>query len=233
MKMRILEGGVRILCAVAIRIWLRLYHRICIIGLENLPGEGSFVIVSNHGSHLDALCLLAALPLRKLGRAFPAAAADYFFCGATRRAAMRIILNALPFHRGGEVRESLRRCKGVLGEPGNVLILFPEGTRGKDGRLGAFRPGVGALLAGMDVPVVPCFIEGASGALPKGALFPRPRGIRLIIGRARSYSALARDRVSVRQIGHELRAAVRELNPGIGRNGERLWYNGWEGAWDS
>ncbi len=60
----------------ATRVWLKLYHRLEISGRENLPKDGSFVIVANHTSHLDALSILSALPLKKLHRAFPAAAAD-------------------------------------------------------------------------------------------------------------------------------------------------------------
>jgi hypothetical protein len=68
---------VRALIALVIRGWLRVYHRFEIIGHENLRTNRSLVIVANHSSHLDTLCLLAALPLRKLNRAF-AAAVDYF-----------------------------------------------------------------------------------------------------------------------------------------------------------
>src|SRR5712691_9167680 len=67
----------RSLAALTMRGWLRTYHRLEIVGRGNLPAEGSFVMVANHSSHLDALCLLSALPLKKLHRAFPAAAADY------------------------------------------------------------------------------------------------------------------------------------------------------------
>src|SRR5437660_1559188 len=76
--------GLRSLVALIIRGWLRAYHRFEIVGLENLRDNGSFVMVANHSSHLDALCLLAAVPLRKLHRAFPAAAADYFFKSVPR-----------------------------------------------------------------------------------------------------------------------------------------------------
>ncbi len=68
----------RSFAAVSMRAWLRLYHRLEITGLENLPASGSFVLVANHSSHLDAPYLVSALPLRKLHRVFPTAAADYF-----------------------------------------------------------------------------------------------------------------------------------------------------------
>src|SRR5437667_4022188 len=76
--------GARVLAATIIRGWLRLYHRLEIIGRENLPADRSFILVANHASHLDTLCLLAALPLGKLHRAFPAAAKDYFFVTVPR-----------------------------------------------------------------------------------------------------------------------------------------------------
>src|SRR4029450_8364516 len=101
-------------------------------------------MVANHTSHLDALCLLSALPLRRLHQAFPAAAADYFFVNMPG-AALSIVMNALPFHRGVHVRQSLRLCQAMLAKPGNILILFPEGTRGSGREVGTFRTGVGTL----------------------------------------------------------------------------------------
>src|SRR5881396_2984664 len=59
--------GVRALVALIIRSWLRIYHRFEIIGHENLRTNRSLVIVANHSSHLDTLCLLAALPGRSGG----------------------------------------------------------------------------------------------------------------------------------------------------------------------
>ena len=128
--------GVRSLAALALRGWLSVYHRLEIVGRENLPANGSFVLVANHTSHLDTLCLLAALPLRQLHRAFPAAARDYFFVTAPRVAAAAIFVNALPFERQIHARQSLELCRHLLANPGNVLILFPEGTRSLDGALG-------------------------------------------------------------------------------------------------
>lgn len=202
------------IAAAAIRVYLRLYHRITIVGRENLPA-GSFVLVSNHTSHLDALCLMSALPWRSLHQTFPAAAADYFFVGGARTALAVLFGNALPFHRRARIRQSLGVCRRLLSKPGNVLILFPEGTRSADGRLSEFKPGIGMLLAGSGVPVVPCHITGAHVAWPRGRKLPRPMRLRLVIGKPHVYEDLDPGTASAHQIADELRRAVAELGSRI------------------
>jgi 1-acyl-sn-glycerol-3-phosphate acyltransferase len=209
-----LQYGVRATSALAIRAWLKTYHRFQIHGLENLPSNGSFVMVANHSSHLDALCLLSAIPMNRLHRAFPAAAADYFFESIPRVALSVLVVNALPFHREAHIRQSLIVCQELLANPGNILIIFPEGTRSADGKVGAFRPGIGMLLAGSDVPVVPCYLSGAHEALPKGAWFPRPRAVRLEIGKPRNFSQYYHQKESIRLLCDELREAVIATQPG-------------------
>ena len=203
--------GLRWLAAAVVRGWLHVYHRLKVVGRENLPADGSFVMVANHSSHLDALCLLSALPMGKLHRAFPAAAKDYFFVSAPRILLAAVVVNALPFERRTTPRQSLSVCARLLENPGNVLILFPEGTRSETGELHEFRPGVGLLLAGRSVPVVPCYLDGAGAAWPKGAWCPRPRPIRLIIGPPRDYAHLSPGKESAVQISGDLHAAVRAL----------------------
>src|SRR4051794_19369598 len=83
--------------AIAIRTSLAVYHRLCITGREHLPRVGSYVLVANHASHLDALCLLSALPIARLHHAHPAAAADYFFATPVAGAISGVFINALPF----------------------------------------------------------------------------------------------------------------------------------------
>ena len=201
----------RVLAGCLLRFWLAAYHRLKIIGRENLPAETSFVMVANHSSHLDALCLLAALPLRKLHRAFPAAARDYFFVSAPRLAISAVIVNALPFERQSRIRHSLELCRHLLANPGNILILFPEGTRTITGQMGRFRPGVGTLVAGTRIPVLPCYLVGAFEAWPKGKVLPRPRSLRLRIGEPRSFDGLVPGRQSSELVSEELRRAVLQL----------------------
>jgi 1-acyl-sn-glycerol-3-phosphate acyltransferase len=204
--------GVRSLAALIIRAWLRVYHRFEVIGHENLPTNRSLVIVSNHCSHLDTLCLLAALPLRKLHRAFPAAAVDYFFQSAPRIWIAAVVVNALPFARQTNVRQSLSICGELLANPGNTLIIFPEGTRSKTGETQEFKSGIGALVAGRDVNVLPCYLDGAFRAWPKGSVLPRPKKVRLIVGQPRNYGARAADKIDICAIAAELRDAVNELS---------------------
>ena len=76
----------------------------------------------------------------------------------------------------------------------SIYILFPEGTRSRDGSLGRFKPGLGMIVAGAPVPVVPCHLEGAFAASPPGARVPRPLPLRLRIGAPLAFGDLPNDR---------------------------------------
>ena len=213
-----LVSGLRSIVALIIRGLLRIYNRFEIVGHENLRTNRSLVIIANHCSHLDTLCLLAALPLRKLHRAFPTAASDYFFQSVARLWIAAVIVNALPFGRQMRIRQSLSLCQQLLASPGTILIIFPEGTRSITGELRAFKSGIGALVAGRDVAVVPCLIDGSFRAWPKGKRLPRPRKVRLIVDAPRNYRERGRDKNDICAIAAELREAVNELRQRDGRN---------------
>jgi 1-acyl-sn-glycerol-3-phosphate acyltransferase len=212
----ILIDGLRSLGALIIRGLLHVYNDFEIIGHENLRTNRSLVIVANHCSHIDTLCLLAALPLRKLHRAFPAAASDYFFQSLPRLWAAAILVNALPFARQARIRQTLLLCRELLANPGTILIIFPEGTRSTTGEVGEFKSGIGAVVAGCDVAVVPSFIDGSFKAWPKGKRFPRPRKVRLVVGTPRNYRYRGTDKIDICAIAAELRDAVNELRPANG-----------------
>ena len=178
-----LRGAIQI----ALRTFLRTYNRLEVVGRENLPAGESFIMVCNHSSHLDALCLLSSLPLRRVHHAFPAAAADYFFSSLLRTVLSVIVVNGLPFDRKHHGAASLDVCRELLAGPNVVLIMLPEGTRSRSGALGRFRSGVARLVAGTSTPVVTCHLSGAYEAWPKGRALPRPGPLRLHIGRPRVF----------------------------------------------
>jgi len=206
-----LAYAVRSLAALLLRAWMRGYHRLRIEGRENLPATGSYVLVCNHTSHLDTLCLLSAVELRKIHHCFPAAAADYFFTSLPRSAISAVLINALPFDREAAGAQSLALCAELLREDGNILVLFPEGTRTTTGATGRFRSGIGRLAAGNDLDIVPCHLEGGLRAWPKGRLLPRPGRLQLRIGEAKNFRHLDTSRESVTAVCDELRRCVIEL----------------------
>ena len=207
--------AIRSLAALLLRAWLRTYHRLRIDGRDNLPADGSFILVCNHTSHLDTLCLLSAVPLKQIHRVFPAAAADYFFSSLPRSAVSAVLINALPFDRKVNGAESLSACAELLQNDGNVLIIFPEGTRTTSGKMGRFRSGIGRLVAGSDLPVVPCHLEGGLRAWPKGKLLPRPCKVHLRIGAARRFGHLEKSTASVNGICADLQQSIAQLGAGI------------------
>lgn len=197
--------------ALLLRGWMRVYHRLQVIGQENLPESGSYIMVCNHTSHLDTLCMLCSVPLKQIHRVFPAAAADYFFSSLPRSAVSAVLINALPFERKVKGGESLTVCSELLKNEGNVLIIFPEGTRTTTGEMGRFRSGIARLVIGTSLPVVPCHLDGGDKAWPKGKLIPRPRKLRLAMGRPRTFEHLDESSESIRTICDELYTAVASL----------------------
>ena len=130
----------------------------------------SFVLVANHSSHLDTrLPSRRACRFADLHRAFPAAAADYFFKSVPRTWIATVVVNALPFARQAHVRQSLTLCQTVAREFRQHSDHFSRKARAR--RLASsqeFKPGIGALVAGRDVAVLPCYLDGAFRAWPKG-----------------------------------------------------------------
>ena len=209
----LLQYAVRTAGTCLIRTWLCTYFGFRVRGRENLPAAGSFVMVANHSSHLDALCVLAALPMGRIHTAYPAAAADYFFKNVPLGILSGLFMNALPFSRKGKVRQTLESCRKVLAGDRNALILFPEGTRSTTGRMNPFKGGVGELVAGTATPVVPCYLDGAFEAWPKGRMIPAPRRLTLRIGTPLVFGHLPRNRPNCDEIARELEEAVRNLAP--------------------
>lgn len=194
------------------RLFVRLYLRIRIEGAEKLPTEGSFIIVANHNSHADTAAIFAALPRHARKRFVAAAAKDYFFQGGPWQFFSRVLFNAIPIsrdRRGGQ--DPLRHAARALRE-GYALLLFPEGTRSKDGMVGPFLGGVGRLIADFPgTPVVPTYLFGTAEAMPKGKHFPRPHQVTVRFGDPIQIKAHPRFRATWRSAAEELRDAVLQV----------------------
>ncbi len=197
--------------------YLKVGHRLRVEGREHLPRDPPYVVVANHSSHLDALALSASLRRGHAGCAFPIAAGDTFFETRAAAAFAATFLNALPMWRKSCGTHAMGALRSRLAEGRSIYLLFPEGTRTRTGEMAKFRSGIGMLVAGTNVPVVPAWIEGAFAAMPVGARCPRPRRIEVHIGVAIRFPEVANDRAGWVRVAGELEAAVRAR--GEGRSG--------------
>ena len=164
-----------------VRLYLRVAHRLTVEGRENLPPP-PFVLVANHASHLDALVLMAVLRGTAARRAHALAAGELFFGNTAAALFSAYGLSALPVWRGRTGRHALATLRARLSEDALVYVLFPEGTRTRDGLMKPFQPGLGALVCATTVPVVPAYIEGAFQAWPPQRRRPRFGPVRVRIG---------------------------------------------------
>jgi len=161
--------GYRI-CRFASQWFCVLYFKVRVHGLHRVPAEGGTLLVCNHQSFVDPLLATMALPREGNYMARDTLFHHWFF--------KRLIgyLNAFPVRRQsadiGAIKESLRRLKR-----GRVLLLFPEGTRTTDGRIGPLLPGPGAIAKKANILIVPTLIDGMYQAWPKGRLLPVPGNV--------------------------------------------------------
>jgi len=194
-----------------VRSYLRLFHQLDVVGRENLPADAPYILIANHSSHLDAMSLGAMLRGPAARRAFALAAGDVFFGSVRSSAFAAWAVNALPVWRKRTSSKDLNGLRERLEQDQLVYILFPEGTRSRNGEMGRFLPGIGALVAAGPVPVVPCYLEGAYACWPASRRYPRPGKLRLTIGAPLEFSAIANDKAGWMEIARQCEQAVRGL----------------------
>lgn len=196
----------------AMRTYLRLSHRLTVEGREHLPADPPCVVVANHTSHLDAPALTAALPACWCARLYTLAAQDVFFVKPQQAALAALLLNALPVDRQRGRRHAIRNLRDKL-TAGHAFLLFPEGTRSRDGTLQPFLPGLGLLVAGGEVPVVPAYLAGAFTAWPAKRRLPRPGRLTVRFGPPLRFADLRPDREGCAAVARACREAVAQLAP--------------------
>ena len=193
------------------RAYLAACHRLSVHGRDRLPPRPPFVLVANHTSHLDTLVLAQTLWWQVRERLLVIAAADTFLKRPVVTAFSAAFLNALPMCRAHCGAHALRQLRTRLVEEPCAYILFPEGTRSRTGQMARFKSGLGMLVAGTDVPVVPCHVSGAFEALPPDRCWPRPHRLELRIGEPLVFEHMPNRRQGWQQVATSTAAAVRRL----------------------
>jgi len=202
-----------------IRAFLTFYNRMRVVNAERLPREPPFILIANHASHIDVFMLGAHVSPRVRDRVFPLAAGDVFFEDPARAVFATGLLNALPIWRKRRTPEALRLLRARMVEERCGYILFPEGARSRDGKLLPFKSGIGMLVAATDVPVIPCYLEGAFRAMPPGVRIPRPTKLVLRVGNAQTFADVPNRREGWDVVSQRLRAEVDRLEA-IATSGE-------------
>lgn len=178
---------------------LRCAHR------DRLPATGGFLLLSNHQSHLDPPFVGLVVPRRVNFVARDTLFKNRFFAWLINS------LDAIPIDREGlglaGLKETMRRLKR-----GEIVLLFPEGTRSPDGEMQPLRPGFSALVQRTGVPIVPVALDGAFQAWPRNAKLPRPGRIQIVVGQPISTETAKGldDRALVSLVDERIRACLEE-----------------------
>jgi len=180
----------KIFFALFVRPLVLIISGVHVVGKEKLPLEGPCIIAANHNSHLDTMVLMSIFPLSKINQVKPVAAADYFMKNKYFAWFSQNIIGIIPLKRR-PTKEEGHPLLGVTRalKNGDIVIVFPEGSRGVPEEMGTFKTGIAHLAKEFpSIPVVPIYIHGAGKALPKGEALFVPFIIDANIGEALYYT---------------------------------------------
>jgi 1-acyl-sn-glycerol-3-phosphate acyltransferase len=180
-----------------------------VYGREHLPATGSFLICANHCSLLDPPLVGVSI-----GREIGYVAKEELFKYPILRSILHRV-NAIPVNRARLSRETIKAILNKL-KTGRPVVLFPEGTRSRDGRLGRGKTGIGLLARLAGTPVVPALIENTR-RWPR--TYRRQHRLAVRFGPPLPpewMTKVSRNRDGYRKIVDEIMARIRILHPDAG-----------------
>lgn len=199
----------------AVRPLIRIFFKVDVQGIGNIPASGAAILASNHLSVCDSVFLPAALE-----RPVVFLAKDEYFNGKGLKGRITAWffrnINQLPMDRSGGRKSaaSLASAKNALDE-GKMLGIYPEGTRSPDGRLYRAKLGVAKLALESGAPVFPIAMINTDKVQPIGQSLPHPGRIGIKIGKPLSFAHLAGkhdDPQALRACADEIRKAINVLS---------------------
>lgn len=155
------------------KTFFKMHFRLASKGAHNIPQQGQFILAANHQSYLDGLFVMSYVQLSQIRNTYFFAKEQHVNTPLRRWLARRHNVVVL---EQNNLKHSVSVLSSVLRQ-GKNLIIFPEGTRTTDGRLGDFRKMFAILSVEYGVPVVPVVIHGAFEAMPRGRKWPLPKKI--------------------------------------------------------
>lgn len=195
--------------------YIRLVFRPWVIGADNIPDHGPAIIAGNHLSFFDSI--LMPLVIRR--RVYFLAKSDYFTGRGLKGRFMRWFFEGsgqIPMDRAGGKASaaSLTSAQDKL-QNGEIVGIYPEGTRSPDGKLYRGRTGVARLVLEQQVPVVPCVMVDSEKVMPTGRRLPRVGRVGIIFGEQLDFSryyGLDGDRFVLRSITDEIMYSLTRLS---------------------
>ncbi|WP_405689694.1 lysophospholipid acyltransferase family protein [Streptomyces sp. NBC_00057] len=194
---------------------LRLFFRPRIEGLEHIPEDGAAIVAGNHLSFSDHFLMPAILKRRITFLA----KAEYFTGPGVKgrlTAAFFRSIGQIPVDRSGKDagQAAIREGLGVLSR-GELLGIYPEGTRSHDGRLYKGKVGVAVMAITAQVPVVPCAMVGTFEIQPPGQVVPRIKRVTIRFGEPLDfsrYAGLENQKAAIRAVTDEIMYAILGLS---------------------
>lgn len=194
---------------------MKAYYQPWVSGEENIPEEAPAILASNHLSVSDSffLPLVLTRKVQFLGKS------EYFTGKGVKGYATKAFMEGvgtIPVHRGGgRASEAALRAGLQVLAAGELLGIYPEGTRSPDGRLYRGKTGVARMAIEADVPIIPVAMIGTDVAQPIGKKVPSREDIGVRIGepiRIDAYRGRQDDREALREITDHVMGAIQQMS---------------------